>query len=784
MNAQREYWSLQNRPATLWHWKFKFLYAEILLLQSNNTGANALLETAPPVEFRQLSPRFKFLQGYLANRLGKFDQAEILLSQAANEARLASDFDLEADIDLLVFSYTTPEQPEKADRFFNEVIRIGSRNHLPYQTASAYINRGMLLIDQSRFAEAIPNFEKAKEIASKAGLKLVVSTAEGDLATCYYSLGKYDESLSRRMKAINLQTEAGADTWLRDSYLDLGNSQFRQHDTEHAIESFRRALVIVRAKDSAEPHARVAASLASALESVKQLDEAERLNQEARQELTSLDPQANADLLLEANISLLMNEAAIGEDRGNHDLAERDYLKAITLSRNNPSFRWSAYESLASIYYKRGDIAGARKNFEAAVATVEASRADQGKSAYQIMFLSSLIRLYQEYVDLLVEVGDKERALEVADSSRAAVLTRISLRGRNTGHHTLVPRLQKMARQGGSTFLFYWIAAAPQHSYLWVIGPDGLHTKPLDDSEKIEARIGAYQTLLERKKIDPIAQSSKAAAELFKELAGPALPFIKSTRVTIVPDGALHSLNFETLVVDQPQPHYWLEDVTVSIAPSLGILTEAKLSKPQLSSLLLFADPDFKGTGFENLPDAAEEIKSVQRYFPPEKVVLRQGSKAVPSAYAASQPEAFSDIHFATHADANSANPLDSSIVLSKENDDYRLYASKIMDIPIRTDLVTIAACHGAGSRTLSGEGSVGFAWAFFHAGARNVLAGLWDADDRSTSDLMDSFYRRVSQGGSYAEALRGAKLEMLKGHYRKPYYWAPFQLYTRQVGV
>ena len=35
------------------------------------------------------------------------------------------------------------------------------------------------------------------------------------------------------------------------------------------------------------------------------------------------------------------------------------------------------------------------------------------------------------------------------------------------------------------------------------------------------------------------------------------------------------------------------------------------------------------------------------------------------------------------------------------------------------------------GARAYAGEGLVGFTWAFLSAGAHNVIAGLWNVDDR-----------------------------------------------------
>jgi CHAT domain-containing protein len=69
-------------------------------------------------------------------------------------------------------------------------------------------------------------------------------------------------------------------------------------------------------------------------------------------------------------------------------------------------------------------------------------------------------------------------------------------------------------------------------------------------------------------------------------------------------------------------------------------------------------------------------------------------------------------------------------------------------------------------------------------AGAGNVIAGLWDVNDRSTVQLMTGLYGRIALGAPVAEALRSSKLELIHGggSYAKPFYWAPFELYTARV--
>ena len=100
---------------------------------------------------------------------------------------------------------------------------------------------------------------------------------------------------------------------------------------------------------------------------------------------------------------------------------------------------------------------------------------------------------------------------------------------------------------------------------------------------------------------------------------------------------------------------------------------------------------------------------------------------------------------------------------------------------PFAAYLVTISAGNGAGTKSYAGEGLVGLSWAFLRAGAHNVIAGLWEVSNASTPQLMDELYKGLHAGEDPATALRNAKLTLLhsNGNYRKPFYWAPFLLYS-----
>ena len=268
-------------------------------------------------------------------------------------------------------------------------------------------------------------------------------------------------------------------------------------------------------------------------------------------------------------------------------------------------------------------------------------------------------------------------------------------------------------------------------------------------------------------------------------MLGPVLHLIpRGWNVILVPDGALHQLDFGTLVAPDPQPHYWVEDVAIAAAPSLRVLARDAEDRAHPPKLLLMGDPLPASPDFPPLPNAKNEIAAVEEHFPPAERTVFTRADAVPARYAEVVPAGFTIIHFAAHATANRESPLNSAIILSPQGTSFKLYARDVAAVPLRADLVTISACHSAAAKTYSGEGLMGFAWAFLQAGAQNVIASLWDVDDAGSVKIMQSLYDGVAAGDTPAHALQAAKLALIRtgGQYRRPYFWGPMQVFTRRI--
>jgi CHAT domain-containing protein len=259
-------------------------------------------------------------------------------------------------------------------------------------------------------------------------------------------------------------------------------------------------------------------------------------------------------------------------------------------------------------------------------------------------------------------------------------------------------------------------------------------------------------------------------------------------RLIVVPDGLLHSLPLEALPGQDRR--LLLEDYVVAYAPSATVLAELRNVPDPSGAVLVFANPSlpdlrassavrFPVTAPPPLPNADTEGRRVAQYGGSGTELL-SGSAATAYRVRNQLLSQFGVLHFATHGVLESA-PWRSALLLAPDSthrSDGRLTIPDIYRLRLHGALVVLSACRSARGRILPGEGVQSLAQAFFHAGARSVVASLWDVADVHTSRFMDDFYRRLANGETKERALRGAKLDACRRDPDlPPRFWAAFVL-------
>jgi len=386
----------------------------------------------------------------------------------------------------------------------------------------------------------------------------------------------------------------------------------------------------------------------------------------------------------------------------------------------------------------------------------------------------------------------------------------------------------------GTALLSY--SVGEERTDLFVVTADGgleVATLPVGEDE-LRRRVRDFRAVLARalpgdgtgarRSLDALAK------DLYRVLVQPVEVTVGGAeRLLVLPDGPLHLLPWGALVraTDDPDGlrrndpgwQFLIEWKPVHLALSATVYAELKrdrrvprdAERPSLQ-LAAFGDPAYPsplGEGDANsttdlrvrsavergvfdwqpLPHTRREVEAIAALYPGGTARTFLGTEATEEAAKSvgAEPRI---LHFATHGHLDDRFPLNSALVLSlpqeleEGQDNGLLQVWEVFErVRLDADLVVLSACASALGQELAGEGLIGLTRAFQYAGARSVLASLWNVRDRATSELMVRFYRHLRQGRSKDEALRAAQIELIRGSAgdedrSAPYFWAAFQMY------
>ena len=161
-----------------------------------------------------------------------------------------------------------------------------------------------------------------------------------------------------------------------------------------------------------------------------------------------------------------LNSGRIAAARGKLAEAEAICRSVANSGIRQPKFLIDADELLAKVLEREKRPQDAETALKQALAELDNSRADFLRDESKLTYTDSLIQVFRDYVDLLFRQNRASEALEIAESSRARLLSEQS----NVAN--ALPKYAEfveLARKTNTVFLFYWIA--PVQSRLWAITP-------------------------------------------------------------------------------------------------------------------------------------------------------------------------------------------------------------------------------------------------------------------------------------------------------------------------
>jgi CHAT domain-containing protein len=685
----------------------------------------------------------------------------------------------------LGFAYWALGESERSLRASNESLRLWQELNEISRQANTLISIGLVYTQIGANAQALETFQRALAVMRAVGNRGAEAFALHDIGYAQFALGDLEsaqESLEQSLRVCREVQDRFTEPYAHQS---LGLVYEARGLPERALLSLERALRLAQGLEFRDLQSTVLTAMA-------RIDTARGDLQRARERIESA-----IDLSESVRGALDRESARAGYLAARQDKYKtyRDVLLALHAANPDRGFDAMAFDAsergrarslLDAVAEARLDV---RDDLPEDLRTREQGLADE------LLGLQGQLRASSKRSDVERRLGEAEERWE-------SLLGEIRRRSpRYAALRYPKPLSIKEVRQqlDDASALVSFSVDSPG-VLVFVVARDGLRIERLAvTASAVSEQVENFVGLMARSEDDSF---SSLADRLYVDLIEPWRQSLPDgiRKLIILPDGALHSLPFEALRRPGEPPRRLLDDFSISYAPSATI--HFRLGSPagarpaDAASLLVIGDPAVSEAvrrraasgdeAFEMapLPYAAVEAREVFRFGGPRSRILL-GSDATEKHTKEASLEQFGGLHFATHGFLSQRFPSRSSLLLSADGkDEGFLTAREIYRLKLKSELVVLSSCQSARGKILAGEGVRGLAQAFFHAGARSVVASLWDVSDRHTADLMAAFYRHMARGEPKADALRAAKRDMLARNSRlAPRYWAPFVLLGDSTG-
>jgi CHAT domain-containing protein len=782
MSEAREAYHRTEEHDPVWAWRFRLLQAGATTRALQAETALGLLNIQPPAglpvdEFARkdiVTAEAWCALGKNQEGIAVLKRAKPLLAAPAVNPVLNAEW-------LFIRGKCEPSNSEAA-RIYYEQTKNLAHGKDKFLEASSEGNLAYRLSLLERFDEALDHYKMVLGLAKEMDSPVLQDRALDYMAQSYYELGQYQKAEQYAILSEKLAAELGrVDHQARD-LIDVGVDEQSRGRLAEAEDYYLKAISLARRDYEHKDASARTVSDDIIARSLNNLTVVELSRQSFEKAEDYHNRAASLKMTGDDLLTWKLSQIDLALARKDFPVARAALTHLFSEKEQGFRLRWSAQERMAQMYELMGNLSEAETWYRTTINTAVESSAELNHQEYKTSVLSNL-DFFSNYIEFLVRTDRPNQALQVAEIGRARALAlKLDHRLPVADTSAWLAKIQSGLKHSDKVVLAYW--QSKTQLYIWLVTASQVKlVKQAHGVRELERLVTGYQKeTADHSSLD----GSPAARRLYEILVEPLESLIpKGSQVVIVAHGNLYEINFESLIVPRPVAHYWIEDVRLENAISLShVINSSQRPLRYKKDMLAIGDAIQVDAAFPYLPNASEEIARVTKFFLPSLKQVFTAEHATPQAFLTSNPDDYRYIHFVAHGTNFALEPMDSAIILSPGKDNsYKLYARDIADLkrPLQAELVTISSCESAGISVNDLGGPIGLSSAFMHAGARQVVAALWKVDDAATPQLMDQFYSELAKGKTASEALRDAKLAMLRNkRHQSPFYWAMLQLYSR----
>lgn len=355
-------------------------------------------------------------------------------------------------------------------------------------------------------------------------------------------------------------------------------------------------------------------------------------------------------------------------------------------------------------------------------------------------------------------------------------------------HFVEIEQVQQAIKPAERVLSCFWGESAV---YLFSISPTQVQFEKIVALDSLRSQVMELLALLKQPTYS--APGYERFAHLSGQLGTQLLPDWDPEhpyrRLTVIGDGPLSYLPFSVLTFG-PLPFgspqnisqayrkfpYLLRQTAVHYAYSATLLYQPGGSPDRAEQFLAAFAPLYQGSlALSYNQGQAQGIADLMQ----GKAILADAATEI--AFRAEAPY-YQVIHLAMHGFSDAQNPQKAHLLFSSSVDsgDARLHTHELYDMHLQAELVVLSACETATGQIVQGEGVMSLARAFRYAGCPSMISSVWNADGRSSHDLMLGLYPLLQAGQPKVVALQQTQLQFLgqcMPDLTHPYYWANYVL-------